>query len=536
MKNSFKILLLGIILEFSANAQTDIYKTGIFPKTLKPALAINQVLMSNVADKKADYKSIDYLANLIAPLLLTSSGATWIEKNVLEISGVRNDGVAFTPNNLNSYMATLSSSGGGTIVFPKSNSQYLLDCSATSLIIPSNIHFRGIGLPKIAVSGSPNATTPPITTQSYITQLGIGLPSAYDVNISIDGIEFDGLKSLNDTMSSGDYSGNLLSFFGVKGLHISNCIVRNAKNAGIVAAICEDVSISKNSVYNICKGGIYSSGSTRVIIASNILDHISGFVTGTSNYSWGTAIAVATTNTATVVGNTISRGNTGISADRGTINYTIANNTGKCYHGNATGINIASDYNYNGGTTLRTWGTRSGTVTGNSIEGKVWIYGAERLVFSNNVIRSRANWTARILQVHDSRNIIISNNQIIADANGIAIYVSTTSESNFGDFDNVNNVQPNSGTTRNVDISGNKILVINPAVNALIMLSCEAASIANNTLKNIIAHDNIYQDPTTWGAVVSGFTSPSAPNNGIVAYNNILNSINNVFLKADGDF
>ena len=468
--------------------------------------------------------------------LPSGGGSTWIEKNVLDISGVRNDGVAFTPNNLNSYMATLSTTGGGTIVWPKSNNRYLLDCSTTSLIIPSNIHFRGLGLPKIAVSGSPNANTPPITSQSYTTQLGTGLPSAYDVNISIDGIEFDGLKSLNDTMCSGNYSGNIILFFGVKGLKISNCVVRNAKNDGITATICEDVSITKNIIYDTCKGGIYSSGNSRVVIANNIIDHVSGFITGTSNYFWGFSILVASTNMVTVVGNTINRGNTGISIDRATQNYTVSANTGKCYLGSATAFNIATDQTFNGGTTLRWWGTRNGTVTGNAIEGKIWIKGAEQLNFSNNIIRNRANWNTNVVWINEAKNLIFSNNQIICDANGVAIYLTNTAETNYGDFDNANNVQPNAGHTRNIDIFGNKIVVINTAVNALVMISCDASRISNNTLKNIIAHDNIYQDATNWGAIVSGFTSPAAPANGIVAYNNILNTVTNGFAKSDGSF
>lgn len=366
-------------------------------------------------------------------LLFQGSYAQIQAIDALTISGVRNDGVAFSTEGINTFMAQ-NTSQKKEIVF--SAGTYRFDCRLASLLCRSNVTLRGEGK---VIFKCLRGVVPPFTNYGTTVPNYLSLPSIEEENISIQNIEFDGEKALTDTISSANQAGNLLSFFGVRNLHISQCVVRNAKNDGIVAAICQNVTIKNCQVFDIAKVGIYSSGSNEVVIANNYIKHISGIDPRYNKWNWGFGIEVSDTWHVSVLNNTILNCSTGILTDRDTRFFSISNNTIVADRADKTALSISAEQSFGSrrGYRFAWYSSYDGQLFDNVCQGMVWLKACHNVVVRNNQVKieSFPYWWSNALTLNECINCRVEDNHISIQkmqSKGAGIFLTSTGESNYG--------------------------------------------------------------------------------------------------------
>jgi hypothetical protein len=397
--------------------------------------------------------------------------------------------------------------------------------------LQSNITLRGTGGATIKVANSPNATTPPITTLSYTTQNGINLPSAYDSNITLKELKFDGMKSTSDITASANYSGNLVMMYGVNKLNIQECTVCNVKNDAITAAICNDVLVNLNTISDVCKVGIYFSGCNRVTALGNNIKKVNGINPANSANDWGWGIEVSQTWWANISGNNVSLSSSGLITDRDSRYVACNGNVFNATVGQKCSMSITGGSALGNGSENRTaaersvqkfWGVYDSTFNNNVCTGFVWIKACRNVKFDSNQIEYISAWTGVALWINEGEANTFTNNQIYMPLNGTAIKITRTGETNYG------GLSSRSGDTWNNIITNNTVIT-NTSVNALILLNADQTTNVNN---NFAKHNTII-GWSAWGSIVVGFNNTGTGNN---AYQNAHRTSSGGFGIADGSF
>lgn len=547
--------ILFLLLSTVLFAQTDEQSRGVSPQVnLKKSQFPLQIIGTN-SDKKANYMPFSWLLSgqaennirlgtdgkLYVPSNTTTSAATnTFQVNALSV-GARNDGVSFSPTALNNYLSSLN----GTaieLVFPSGT--YLMNCSAAPLVIPSNTTLSSVGgsPAKIKVIGSPNADTPPITTTSFITKLGTGLPSESCQNITIQNLEFDGNKALTDTVASGNYAGNILFLFGVRNLSIKNCTIRNVKNDAIVATICQNVRIENNTIRDVCKAGIYSSGNYDVHIHHNTLRHIEGRNPANNTKNWGFAFQVSGSWNVTMANNIADSVSCGLLADRDTKNLLVQNNllnaniADRNFINIGTGENPTYGYQGRGATTEAYWGVSDALISNNTGYGFVWFKGAQNVTFQGNRFQKLPAWTDKMVYINSSRNCSFLHNELQTNTASEAFYFFPLALVPHGIFGSTN-------TDWNIGnrIENNLVTITDAAPQYVSLVSMNTAAKCNNNFVSLNRLSNLQNWPGNFTAqnpsIIFGFTAANTGSgNQNFAFDNIIQTLGGGLVRQSGSF
>src|SRR3990167_761580 len=239
--------------------------------------------------------------------------------------GAKGDGSSDDREAIQNTLDYASSHGIAKVLFP--GGKYIID---SMLVPPSNVHWQGAGSDSTMIQISTTFDTNDVRGHMMIVKDG-----GSNVNVSFDGITFDGNKSYYSAPPNRDY--NLILLQDWDGISVTNCVFQNCAS-GVALAVGRSINIfiHGNKFINNGTAGHPQTGDAIYVGQNKKLKVVNNYIKDCTDY--GIALDGGTdglTGDALIFGNTIdmSAGQhpIGWSSVYNVSDYNISNNFIKTY-------------------------------------------------------------------------------------------------------------------------------------------------------------------------------------------------------------